>query len=114
MFAATPFSIGRGLPSLTMATRGAVESSSSSTSRGGSPALLEPGSAAWSPGSSRDTSPAPPELLSVSQAGETGDVRGSPRLSRRALKELKSVEEEERENGDDPCLYNPWTFWFEK
>ena len=95
-----------------MASRAAQQSS-----REGSPAfLLDPRSGiSWTPGSSRESSPLPSDRLSLPHAGQIGDdVRASPRLSRRVLKELKSVEEEMKVDGEDPPFYSPWTFWFEK
>ena len=67
-----------------------------------------------SPASSRGNSPGP-DRLAVLQQEDRG--RASPRLPPTTLDELKK-EDEKRERGqwdpEDPPLFTPWTFWFER
>lgn len=70
-----------------------------------------------SPVSSRDGSPAPERLSAVQQELDPTKRAASPRLSPKALEELKSVDQKRQEKGwdpDDPPLSTPWTFWFQR
>lgn len=69
----------------------------------------------------RQESPAPSDRISTLQAEEDNEERrkraASPRLPRKTLEELHSVDQKRQERGwdtDDPPLSTPWTFWFQR